>query len=186
MRNGLWTLLSLSALGLTGCSGLPVVRENPLVVPSTDFEYVWQQTVEVVDEYFDIATENRIDGRIETYPQVASTVLEPWRRDSVDFDDRFEATLQSLRRKAFLHVVPASGGYAVQVEVHKELEDLPHPAHATTGDAVFGSRVTLHREQQVIGPVPVAHGWIHVGRDWKLESRMLDDLACRFGLASGG
>ncbi len=182
MRNGTLFLVALFVFATAGCASMPTLVENPLVIPSNDFEYVWQQTVEGVDAYFDVASENRIDGRIESYPQVASTVLEPWRRDSVDFRDRFEATLQSLRRRAFVHLTAAASGYAVQIEVHKELEDLPHPAHASTGDALFRSEVTVHREQQVVGPLPVARGWIHVGRDWKLESRMLADLASRFGL----
>jgi hypothetical protein len=183
MRNRLTLALSFLLAVASGCAATtPMLVDNPLIIPASDFEYVWQQTVEVVDEYFDIAQENRIDGRIETYPEVASTLLEPWRRDSVDNEERFEATLQTLRRKAYVHLTPVSGGYALQVEVHKELEDLPHPAHATTGDAMFRTDVSLHREQQVIGPLPVARGWIHVGRDWKLEARILQDMACRFGL----
>jgi hypothetical protein len=152
------------------------------VIPVGDFEYVWQQTVEVLDEYFEIASENRIDGRIETYPQVSATLLEPWRRDAVDGRDRLENTLQTYRRRAFVHLTPAGGGYAVQVEVHRELEDLPHPAYANTGDAVFRTEMALHREQQVIGPIPVTRGWIPEGRDWKLEAQILNQLASRFGL----
>src|SRR5262245_36402113 len=106
-----------------GCMSMPTVVENPLVVPVSDFEYVWQQTVEVLDEYFDIASENRIDGRIETYAQVSATLLEPWRRDAVDGRDRLENTLQTYRRRAFVHLTQAADGYAIQVEVHRELED---------------------------------------------------------------
>ena len=182
MRNRSSVLLALIVAAISGCSTVPTVVQNPIVLPSSDFEYVWQQTVEVIDEYFDIASENRIDGRIETYPQVAATLMEPWRHDSVDSRERLEATLQSIRRKAYIHLTPAQGGYAIQVEVHKELEDLPHPAYASTGDATFRTEVSVHREQQVVGPLPVSRGWIHAGRDWKLESRILDDLSCRFGL----
>ena len=183
MRNGLPVWISILLTAAAGCATMDrQVVENPLVIPFGDFEYVWQQTVEVVDEYFDISSDNRTDGRIETYPQVAATVLEPWRRDSVGCRDRFEATLQSLRRRAFVQLTPTKGGYTVQVEVHKELEDLPHPAFATTGDATFRVEQPLHREQQVVGPLPVARGWIHQGRDWKLESLIITDLAGRFGV----
>ncbi len=172
----------LFAASFTGCASLPTIMENPMIVPGTDFEFAWQQTVEVVDEYFDIASENRVDGRIETYPLVSATMLEPWRRDVADSRDRFEATLQTIRRRAFIQMAPVSGGYSVQVEVHRELEDLPHPAYANTGDATFRTEQSLHREQQIVGPLPVTRGWIHEGRDWKLEARILNDLACRFGL----
>jgi hypothetical protein len=174
--------ISFISLLLVGCTSVPTVVENPLVVPAGDFEYVWQQTVEVLDEYFEISSENRIDGRIETYPQVSATLLEPWRRDAVDGRDRLENTLQTYRRRAFVHLAQEGGGYAVQVEVHRELEDLPHPAYANTGDAMFRTEMALHREQQVIGPIPLTRGWIPEGRDWKLETQILNDLSRRFGL----
>ena len=174
------------ALFACGCMELPLVVQNPLILPGDDFEYAWQQTVEVVDEYFDISSENRADGRIETYPQSAATLLEPWRPDSVDRQERLEATLQSIRRRAYVQVKPSEGGYAVHVEVHKELEDLPHPVHATTGEALFHNQVTVDRERQVVGPFPATLGWIHIGRDWKLESQILFDLQCRFGIQLSG
>jgi len=171
----------LTALG-SGCVSTAPVVENPIHVPFDDFDYVWQQTVEVVDEYFDIASENRVEGRIETYPLVGATLLEPWRGDSVEPRDRLEATLQSIRRRAFVTVTPAGDGYDIQVEVHKELEDLPRPAHPKAGDAIFRSGVTLARQHRIVGPVTAPQGWIHKGRDWNLESRILADLQARFGL----
>jgi len=172
---------ALSVLN-AGCVTTAPVVENPIHVPFDDFEYVWQQTVEVVDEYFEIASENRVEGRIETYPLVGATLLEPWRDDSVETRDRLEATLQSIRRRAFVTVSPAEEGYAIQVEVHKELEDLPRPAHPQASDAIFRNEVTLARQHRVVGPVTTPRGWIHKGRDWNLESRILADLQARFGL----
>lgn len=182
MRTNSSLLIALVLSLAAGCTSVPTVVENPLIIPATDFEYVWKQTVEVVDEYFDIASENRVDGRIDTYPQPAATLLEPWHHDSTDGTERLEATLQSIRRRAFIHVTPGANGYVVQVEVHKELEDLPHPAYTTTGDATFRTDQTVARQQQIVGPLPISRGWIHQGRDWKLENRILEELACRFGV----
>jgi len=39
----------------------------------------------VLDEYFDIASENRLSGTIVTQPRIGSTLGEPWAGDSVDF-----------------------------------------------------------------------------------------------------
>ena len=182
MRHLSHVALPILLVGSIGCTSVPTVVENPLVVQVSDFDFVWQQTIEVLDEYFDIASENRLDGRIETYPQVSATLLEPWRKDVVDSRDRLENTLQTYRRRAFVQLAQAAGGYTVQVEVHRELEDLPHPAYANTGDATFRTEMALHREQQVVGPLPVTRGWIHEGRDWKLETQILDALADRFGI----
>ncbi len=179
---GLVPLASLLTVLACGCVTTAPVVENPIHVPFDDFEYVWQQTVEVVDKYFEIASENRVEGRIETHPLEGATLLEPWRGDSVELRDQLEATLQSIRRRAFVTVSATDEGYAIQVEVHKELEDLPQPAHPKAGEAVFRSDVSLARQHKVVGPVTAPQGWIHKGRDWNLESRILADLQARFGL----
>jgi len=50
---------------------------NPLVVPSADFETVWKESVAVLDEYFELATENRLARTIITQPKIGATLLEP-------------------------------------------------------------------------------------------------------------
>ena len=57
-------------------------RPNPLPVPSTDFDVIWNKSVEVVDKYFDIASENRLSREIITQPKPGATLIEPWNRDS--------------------------------------------------------------------------------------------------------
>ena len=54
---------------LTRIFSPPPVAANPLVVPSADFEVVWNKTVAVVDKYFDIASENRLSRTIVTQPK---------------------------------------------------------------------------------------------------------------------
>jgi hypothetical protein len=95
------------------------VAPNPLVVPSADFEAVWNKTVAVVDKYFDIETENRLARTIKTQPQMGATIIEPWALDSPTIEDRFEATLQTVRRAAIVHIDPApTGGFLVKVGRH--------------------------------------------------------------------
>jgi hypothetical protein len=184
--------LVMLALGLAGCqTGLSwrapagVTRifsprpasENPLVVPSADFESVWNKTVAVVDRYFDIASENRLSRTIVTQPKIGATLLEPWSGDSVGFDDRLEATLQTIRRFAIIKIDPApSGGYLVKVEVHKELEDLVRPDRQAAGRAVFNNEFPVNRTREIVGPVPVPVGWIPRGRDPSLEQAILADV----------
>ena len=62
-----------------------------------------------------------------------STILEPWRKDSTHGAEKLHATLQSVRRYAFVRVIPADGGYLLQVAVHKQLEDVVQPEHSTVG-----------------------------------------------------
>lgn len=153
---------------------VPPPLENPLIVPTTDFETVWVTAVKAVDEYFDIAFENRLSRRIVTQPAVSPTLVEPWDGSSSGFGERLESTLQTMRRRAEVTVNPApGGGFAVQVTVLKELEDLAKPANQSAGRAVFNNDPTIVRTREVVGPFPVPSGWIPRGRDPKLENKIL-------------
>jgi hypothetical protein len=150
------------------------VLPNPIVVPSSDFENVWNKTVAVVDKYFDIESENRLSRTIRTQPQMGATMLEPWALDSATFSDRLEATLQTIRRVAAIHVDPApTGGFLVKVEVYKFLEDMAKPDRQAAGRAVFNNDFPVNRVREVIGPVPAPIGWIKRGRDLDLEQAIL-------------
>jgi hypothetical protein len=153
------------------------VSPNPLIVPSDDFETIWVKTVAVVDEYFDIAKEDRPARTILTNPKEGATLFEPWYGDSVGFNQRLESTLQTIRRFARVKIDPApGGGYAVKVEVYKELEDLAKPERQTGGRAVFDSDFPVNRTREIVGPVPLPSGWIPRGRDNELEQVILARL----------
>ncbi len=166
----------LAALGPAGCALMAprVVADNPLLVPSSDFETVWKATISVIDEYFDIATENRLSRTIVTQPKMAAMLGEPWNGDSVGFRERLESNLQTIRRFAQVTVKPApGGGFAVKVEVYKELEDLVRPDRQAAGRAVFNNEFPVNRAREVVGPVPIPLQWIPRGRDPKLEQVIL-------------
>jgi hypothetical protein len=174
------SVTAAAAFGFAGCSALSPrpVAENPLVVPpSADFEAVWKTTVAVLDEYFDIASENRFSRTIVTQPRIGATLLEPWKGDSPGFDARLESTLQTIRRFARATVTPVpGGGYSVRVEVHKELEDMPKPDRQAAGRAVFNNDFPINRSRDIVGPVPLPIGWIRLNRDTKLEQIILQRI----------
>lgn len=180
---------------------------NPVMVPVADRDFTWDQIVDVVDDYFKVEREERVrvagevlvEGRIDTYPQSAATLLEPWRDDSVTSYDRLEATLQSIRRRAFVRVSPTEGGYLVEVNVIKELEDVPRPEHATTGGHNFRHDNSIRRYESPGNEIPdgdsgrispvgsqprqqqPTNGWIPQGRDANLENEILAKIYGRLG-----
>jgi hypothetical protein len=191
MRLGrLAMVVLICVLSGTGCStvsqwiilaGPPTT--NPLVVPTADFETIWKESVAVLDEYFDIASENRLAHTITTQPVIGATLLEPWRTDSVDLGDRFESTIQTIRRHGRITVNPApGGGFLVKVEVFKELEDLSKPDRQSMGRAVFNNDFPVSRSYETIGPFPLPVQWIPRGRDAKLEQVILARLRNRLFL----
>jgi hypothetical protein len=156
---------------------------NPLVVPSADFETVWKESVAVLDEYFEIANENRLSRTIVTQPMIGATLLEPWRTDSVTLTDRFESTIQTIRRHGRITVNPApGGGFLVKVEVFKELEDLSKPDRQSMGRAVFNNDFPVNRTYEVVGPIPLPLQYIPKGHDQKLEQVILERLRNRLFL----
>jgi hypothetical protein len=191
MRFRLWpaVVVLMSVISGTGCSAVALwltpgpPATNPLVVPSSDFETVWKESVAVLDEYFDIANENRLSRTIITQPRIGATMLETWNGDTVDLGQRFEATIQTIRRHARITVNPApGGGFLVKVEVFKELEDLSKPDRQSMGRAVFNNDFPLNRTYEIVGPIPLPQQWIPRGRDATLEQVILERLRYRLFL----
>ena len=115
--------------------------------------------------------------------EVSATLLEPWSGDSVEVSDRLEASLQTVRRFAIIKIESApTGGYLVKVEVRKELEDLVKPDRQAAGRSVFNNDFPVNRAREIIGPVPVATGWIPRGRDQHLEQAILAGIRDAFFL----
>ncbi len=182
----------------------PAAARNAVVLPPLDAEVVWTSMVDVADDYFKVQSEQRVvfangvptEGRIDTYPQTGANVLELWRGDSVGWNERWESTLQSIRRIGMMRLIPDPGGWRVEVEVAKELEYLSRPMRATAGGASFRNDDSLYRygtplptlgqavgdqPRPVAAPTPTA-GWIPLGRDPLLEQRMLEKLVAKLGV----
>lgn len=197
-------LLLLASLFVGGCgmhqgwhdwhsaNGLPQAQlaQNPMYVPLSDREFLWNQLVDVIDDYFRIQREERVrlvggvltEGQIETVPQPGATALEPWHDDSTPGFERRYATLQSLRRRAVVYVRPqADGGYLVDVAVYKELEDLSQPEYSTVNIEGLRHDGSLERAEPAGLMGPATLGWIPVGRDMSLEQRILSELRGRLG-----
>jgi hypothetical protein len=186
--------------------GPPPTPQNAAVIPPLDAELVWTKMVDVADDYFKVQSEQRVvfangvptEGRIDTFPQTGATILEPWRGDSVGWYERWESTLQSIRRIGTLRLIPDPAGWRVEVVVNKELEYLSRPMRATAGGASFRNDDSLYRYGtplptlgQQVGdqPRPVAAptpnvGWIPLGRDPLLEQRMLGKLLAKLGVSA--
>lgn len=162
---------------------------NPVFVQAGDPIILWENLVDVVDNYFEIASESPVrdfggvvtEGRLETRPKIGATWLEPWHQDSADRYSRLEATFQTVRRRAEIRVSPRDGGYWISVQVFKELEDLAMPSGATASSATFRNDGSLNRVESPIGEMETHAGWIPLGRDTALEQRIVEEIGGRFG-----
>jgi len=199
-----FAVIALTALAFSGCAmgppatlppGVPIAApcSNPVLVPGADPQVVWETVVDVVDDYFRIEREEPVrlidnvitEGRIDTFPEVSPTIFEPWRHDTADRAQRIENTLQSMRRKAIVRVIPTSGGYWVEVVVLKELEDVVRPEQATAGATTLRYDNSLTRVINPQSGPDVGRGWILQGRDASLEQRILAHVQSRLGGVGG-
>ncbi len=167
----------------------PPPLENPISVPFTNCDDLWNVIVDVVDDDFDIATEQRVRqagdvltvGRIDTAPQVGATLLEPRRGDAADKYQRLHGTLQSLRRRAVIQVIPAGDTFQIEALVYKELEDLSRPEFSTAGSATFRNDGSLVRVEEATGVLQPTLGWIPLGRDMIMEQKLLAKIIAHTG-----
>jgi hypothetical protein len=184
--------LLLSAALMAGCAGFhrpppPTATTqavNAVFIPNQDQEFVWERVVDVVHDYFDIARENRLDGIIETRPLVAASMLEPWHHDSVGLSNRLEGTLQSIRRRGFVNVTPAQGGYLVSVEIFKEQEDVVTTPDKSAGNSTFQESRPLQRDLTLVVGDTAPQGWIALGHDQALEAKMLKQIQKKLAVAA--
>lgn len=191
MRLG-WIAIALLVCGCASWHrpgpGCATDQVGQVFVPCQDSEFVYKQVVDVVDDYFRIQEEEHvrvvgdtaIEGRIDTYPVVGATLLEPWRRDTAGYE-RLESTLQTTRRTARVRLIPTPGGHLVEFAVYKELEDLLKPERTTAGAATFRNDSSVARYNEPVLDQAVTTGWIGQGRDTDLERRMVANLARKMG-----
>jgi hypothetical protein len=199
LRTATALLVVMTALAVAGCHGFwqhglhgdpaspALLIQNPLYVPVRDPELVWTQLQDVLDDYFRISDEERVrligetplEGRIETFPTDGSTILEPWRRDSTRGYEKWHSTFQSVRRRAVARVIPADGGFLIDLAVYKELEDINRPQHATVDRTTFRYDNALARTELPDDIDRVTLGWIPLGRDISLEQQILGQLQAK-------
>ena len=182
------SLLSGCALPWHAPQG-PVVNavDNPLFVPTTDREFLWNTLVDTVDDYFKVNHEERVrlvggiltEGRLDTVPTPGSTYLEPWRGDSTPGYEKLHASLQSIRRQASARVIPTPGGYLIEIVVNKELEDLDRPEQSTAGTSYQRHDGTIVRIPNPAQGAGNTLGWIPLGRDVSLEQTILLQLRAK-------
>lgn len=174
-------LLALPLMAVACASPAPVTPvplPNPFFVPANNPDVLWERTVDVLHDYpFDIVRESKLDGAIETDYKVGSGVLEPWHGESIGCEERLESTLQSIRRKVRVTLIPQEGGYLVGVETIKELEDAAGPV--PTG-APFAQTTPPQRDVVLVGPEAAPVGWIPLGRDLLLEQDLLARLQAAY------
>ena len=160
---------------------------NPLTIPDADPEFVWNQLVDTVDDYFRIDFEQRmirtgdqwIEGEIVTFPEIGATFFEPWHKHSTNGFQRLQSTLQTIRRTCRIRIMPEMQGYSVSVIVNKDLEDVDRSQYSSDGGATERHDGSVVRTDPTLQGQPITLGWIEQERDDELEQRILREFLGR-------
>lgn len=196
-----WLLIGVSA-PMAGCTylqqstawmipSIPLNKRtqlsNPITVNVGDSEFLWNQIVDTVEDYFRIKSEQRaarddvqwLEGRLETYPEVGATALEPWRKDAVHGYQSLQSTFQTIRRTCFVRVIPNEQGFSIGVEVIKELEDVDRSQNSSEGSAIARHDGSIVRSDPGLIGQPITLGWIRQENDTELEQQILREILGR-------
>jgi hypothetical protein len=160
---------------------------NPMSVQVGDSEFLWNQIVDTVEDYFRIKSEQRaardstqwVEGRLETYPEIGATLFEPWRKDAFHGYQRNQSTFQTMRRTCFLRVIPTNEGFTIAVEVIKEIEDVDRSLHSSEGSAIARHDGAIVRTDPSLRSGPITLGWIRQENDGELEQQILREILGR-------
>jgi hypothetical protein len=177
------TTLAIPSLPLNKTTQL----SNPMTVQVGDSEFLWNQIVDTVEDYFRIKSEQRaardstqwLEGRLETYPEVGATLLEPWRKDSLYGFQRVQSSLQTMRRTCFIRVIPNEQGFTLAVEVMKEIEDVDRSQYSSEGSSIERHDGTIARTDRTLMGQPITLGWIRQENDTELEQQILREILGR-------
>ncbi|GAB5405802.1 MAG: hypothetical protein Aurels2KO_40330 [Aureliella sp.] len=203
-RNAMLMLLGMACAGASGCrwipplspiaipgprpqQPIPVPVSNPSTIPPVEPDFLWRQIVDSVDDHFRIDVENPVrrtetlwqEGLLETYPVVSGTIFEPWRKDAAPGFERLQSTVQTIRRTATIKVLPVESGYAIDIRVLKEQEDVDQSQFAAAGSSAQRHDGTIVRTETQVRQLPITLGWFEIGRDRELEQRLMANILGR-------
>lgn len=166
---------------------IEVPVSNPTTIPPVAPDFLWEQIVDSIDDYFRIDYESPVrrtetfwqPGTLETFPEISGTTLEPWRGEAARGYQRLQSTIQTIRRTATVEVAPVEAGYALSIKVVKEQEDVDQSQFAAAGAAAQRHDGALIENSEQVRQMPITLGWFEIGRDTELERRIMADILGR-------
>ena len=166
---------------VAGCRSAQVVSlEQPVALSGVSYDDAWDAAMATLKDHFTIYTARKKSGDILTQFEITYGQFEFWRDLSVNRRDRWENTVQTIRRRARAQVQRISDTETkVDLVVEKERRDR----------AREGARFSFARSTSIFDPEvsgldkrlrdPTADDWTPLGRDPRFEAYLLDQIRKR-------
>ena len=162
-----WLLISLVLV--CGCA-TPPVAENPLRLASVDYDALWEATMAVLEERFEIKEADKDAGLIVT----------EWKRSEPLFGgatrtagETLEETLNIVRRRATAKITCENAICTVALNISRERGSFEAPRTSPSeGYSLYNptvSELSLEPEEGLV--------WIDLGRDKRLEGEILAEIS---------
>ncbi|NOS99435.1 MAG: hypothetical protein HOP29_02285 [Phycisphaerales bacterium] len=174
---------------LAGC-GRPWrggVETAPSTAASTecDADALWESADGVLrDHDFDLDLVDRRGGRMTTHPVLSQHFFEFWRHDVATPQDRWEATMNPLRRWCEVRLQPRAepdGGSVMSLTVHKERLSSPDRQFNSSAAGYHFFRDRLPAARTGMSIEPGEKRWIDAGRDPAMEQLLIHRILARSG-----
>jgi hypothetical protein len=170
---------------LAGCQR-PAPPDGPTaaVISADHLETVWQAALAELRRHdFPPDRQDRAAGVIVSLPTTSEHWSEPWRRDTADPYGRAQASLHTVQRQVTVRFVR---GPEWTVEVQVDVLRLSRPdSQITTASSAIqafsGVLPSTDGSQQIEGQV--SERWVPLGRDGRMEERLLRRILARAGAA---
>ena len=182
---GQWHAIRIAVLGLlawamvsavSGCER-PIQPEGPTageLGDVSDVDRLWDKTLSVLRQFdFQPDRRDRAAGLITTFPTTSMQWHEPWRKDVADTYSLAHASLHTTQRKVTVRFVRADRP-AIQVQVDVYRLSRPETQITTASSTLHGFTGSLPTtEGRAGGAEGSANRWVPLGRDAKMENRLL-------------
>jgi hypothetical protein len=149
-------------------------------VESRDFDKLWSATDRAArDRFFVIDRADYRSGLMTTQPLVSSQFFEPWRRDTVTFDDTLLSSLATIRRTLrFEFTRQSDGSFQMIPKVLVERQVITERRITSTAlyTSIYDPGTGAGTRESDIGLRLDPRYWYAIGRDDALERKLAADV----------
>ncbi len=154
------------------------------VADDDEFDRLWDSAAEVLRAHnLWPDRQDRLNRVITTFSDTSPQYWEFWRPFPTSGFDRFEANIQTVRRRAEVSFVSAAQAneydMSVRVDVERYCLAERQATDAASAFQMFGAKLPTTEGRSDVGQVGAY--WLPIGRDGKMESALLERILRRYG-----
>ena len=160
---------------VAGCVSPPAAPKELPRAASRDYDLVWDATINVLEEHFDLWVKNKEKGYIVSNYKRGEPLPDEYRRDAQTTYHAVEEFLHIVRRRLTARVLEDYPGvYGVHLEIIRERQGYVPPARDPSSSySLYDARKSALDDVADQRPTVT---WHRLGRDLHLEKELLERI----------